>query len=119
MIEIPMYVQKLSSDLSGGWWNYRFVEKTEKWKKDGKVYFEKRYEIHEVYYAGDGRIWSWTESPIDISVQSYKELKEFLKSIKLAAKKPVLELQINNDDEQLIETDRYLKDIAWEDITNY
>ena len=72
--EIPKEIEELADELSGGWWNYRIVEKSNSWiGPDGNRHLEKYYELHEVYYNGKGEIWSWTENPVGIYFESYEE----------------------------------------------
>lgn len=118
--EIPAEVEELAEDLSGGYWNYRFVEKEYTWKdKDNKTYYEKYYELHEIYYKVDGTIWAWTENPIDLSIQSLSELNDLIKKIKKASKHKVLKLIKEDNEDKMIYTNKKLKDIKEKDISNY
>lgn len=120
--EIPESVEKLANDLSGGWWNYRLIEKEETWTSNitGKEYFERYYDIHEVYYGADGEIWAWSENPMKIYFQSADEVKILIKQIKKASKHKILKLIKDKDgNDKLIPTGKYLKDITDKDISNF
>lgn len=118
--EIPAEIEELAEDLNGGYWNYRFVEKEYTWKdKDNKTYYEKYYELHEIYYKVDGTIWAWTENPIDLSIQSLSELNDLIKKIKKASKHKVLKLIKEDNEDKMIYTNKKLKDIKEKDISNY
>ena len=119
--EVPAEVEELAEDLSGGYWNYRFVEKEYTWKdKDDKSYYERYYELHEIYYKADGTIWAWTENPVDLSIQSLSELKDLTKKIKTASRHTILKLiKKDNDEDEMIRTNKKLKDIKEKDLSNY
>ena len=51
--EIPEEIEELAESIGGGWWNYRFLEIVQ-----GSTKF---YELHEVYYDGDGKPWAWSD----------------------------------------------------------
>ena len=107
--EIPKEIEELADELSGGWWNYRIVEKSNSWiGPDGNRHLERYYELHEVYYNGKGEIWSWTENPVGIYFESYEEMKQILKQYKKACKHPILKFEKHGIEETLVETGEYL-----------
>ena len=113
--------KKLADDLSGGWWNYRVIEKEHRWtNKAGKEYFERYFEIHEVYYKGDGEIWAWSENPMSLYIENFKEVGQLMKQIKKATKRPVLKLVKGIDGkEELVPTMKTLKQYRedfWKEI---
>jgi hypothetical protein len=64
-------------------WNYRVMKDT----YEGETF----YEIHEVYYEGDGKVRNWTAEPVFPCGISVEELKEILKTMMEACDKPILE----------------------------
>lgn len=100
--------------FKGGYWNYRLIEKTISYKlKDGNVLSETVYEIYEVYYNEKNEIIAWTAEPMNLFFQSFNDYKMILHRIKNAVKRPILRLEDfkEEDNEKLIETNKYLKDI--------
>ena len=105
--EILEEAEEIASDFDGGWWNYRIIEKTERWKGhfDKKFHTETYYEIHEVYYNGKGKIVAWTENAVTLDFFSWKDYKDTMKYLKKAAKRTILKL----DNDELIDTHRLLR----------
>jgi hypothetical protein len=95
--EIKDFIDEISLAWRGGWWNYRVIEKG---SEDYKY-----YEIHEVYYDADGKIIAWTENPVDLHIEAVADIKFLMKRFKKAAKKPILRIE----DEELVDTGKYLK----------
>lgn len=117
---MPKEIEELIEDLGGGWWNYRLIEKESHWtNKAGKEYFEKYFEIHEVYYKGDGEIWGWSENPMSIYFENFKEVGYLVKQIKAATQKPVLRLVKSKDGEELVSTMKTLKEYKKVDLSNW
>jgi len=117
---VPEEVEEFANEIGGGWWNYRVIEKESRWtNKSGKEYFEKYFEIHEVYYKGDGEIWAWSEDQMNISFENVGEVAEIIKQIKKAIKKPVLKLVKDVDGEELVPTMKTLKQYKPSDLTNW
>lgn len=94
-------------EFSGGWFNYRIVEKTRTYKTTDKEIQETYYDIHEVYYDGKGKIIAWTQDPMTIYFENYSDVKFYIKAIKDASKKEILKIENN----KLISTNKYMKDI--------
>lgn len=112
--ELMEKAEKLAESFDGGWWNYRIIEIEESWTdKEGKVYTEKVYEIHEVYYNGNGDVIAWTKNSIGLFFDDYDDLRDVLKHIKKASKKTVLKLIKENDNEKLIDTNKKIKKMRW------
>lgn len=76
--EIPEEVEKLSEDISGGWFNYRLVETVHTYSEDIQ---EKYYEIYEIYYRADGSIWAWTREPATLRFEDFDDAMEVVKHI--------------------------------------
>lgn len=112
-IKIPDYIEELANDLSGGWWNYRIIEKEREWTNlDGKKEIDTYYEIHEVYYKANGNIWSWSENPDTLYFETIYDVRDTLKAIKKAAKMPILKLVTDEEGDQHLEkTNKYIKNI--------
>lgn len=72
-----------------GWWNYRFLMRPT--YKNNKV-ISYYYEMIEVYYDKNGNILAWTDEPEKIIVESYKDLKTYIKQIKDASKRSLLKI---------------------------
>ena len=118
--DVPEEIEELARSLSGGWWNYRLIEKENRWtNKSGKEYFEKYFEIHEVYYDGNGEIWSWSENPMEIYLENFGEINPLVKQIKKAVKKPVLKLVKGSEGEELIPTMKTLKQYKKSELSNW
>lgn len=91
--------EELSKSLHGGYFNYRLIEKGD----DNYKY----YEIHEVYYDGNGEIWAWSENPTNLYFESIYDIKEEIRHIKDASKKTILKIV----DDNIIDTKKYLKEV--------
>lgn len=50
------------------------------------------YVIHEAYYNKRGQIWGWSTDPMHPQGETLQELKNDLKHIALAFKKPILNM---------------------------
>jgi hypothetical protein len=67
-------------------WNYRIIRED---RPDKEEYFA----IHEVYYDEKNNVYAWTKDPIDICVDTEKEIIETLEDMLKDAKKyPVLKM---------------------------
>lgn len=104
--EIPAKIEELPEKLSGGWFNFRLVERENDWCD---VY----YEVYEVYYYANGEIWGWTEKPMELMFQDYYDVKETIKHIRGACKHTVLKFVKNENDNEyeLVDTNKYMKGI--------
>lgn len=111
--EVPEEIEEMAEHLSGGWWNYRIIEKTNTWEGvDKKTYTDTYYEIHEVYYNGRAEIWGWTQNPMSLWFEDGFDAKQSIKNIKKAMKHTILKLTTKeNGDETLIDTGKYIKHI--------
>lgn len=105
--------EELANEWTGGYWNYRLIEKENKWTGvDNKEYIDIYYEIHEVYYDGKGKVIAWSENPMSLYFENKHDVSFILKRIKKATKKSILKLvKKDNGDEDLISTNRFLKNI--------
>ena len=115
--EILKEVEELSEDLSGGWWNYRIVEKKDEWtsSQTGNKYYNISFVLKEVYYKADGSIWSWTEGDTALVFDSIKDVKFLFKAIKKAARHNVLK-EVND---KMIDTGKRMKDYTEKDLCNF
>lgn len=111
--EVPEEVEEMANDLSGGWFNYRIIEKENSYEgKDGKQYTDIYYEIHEVYYNGKGEPFAWTENPISIWFEDKYDVKAIIQHIKKATKHTILKMVKDKyGDDSLVDTKKYIKDI--------
>ena len=78
-------------------WDYRII------KKCGSKSEAASYQIHEVYYRGDGVIDAWTESPVQPHGDTLHELRADIRFFLQAFRHPVLELQLVDGKQVLIE----------------
>jgi hypothetical protein len=91
--EIPDYINELSEELHGGYWNTRIIKKTiEGDYKDGTHYKEIVMDVYEIYYKQDGTIWAWSENPICTAFSDREEFGDVLKHFVEASQKTILEL---------------------------
>ena len=110
--EIMEEAEELAESFEGGYFNYRIIEKEDKWiDLDNKEQIEYFYEIHEVYYNGKDEIIAWTENPISIYFETYNDIRDTINHIKKAANNKILKLIKEDEEEKLIELDKYMKDI--------
>lgn len=109
-------IEEFANEITGGWWNYRLIEKTTSWTgKDDKEYSETFYEIHEVYYDGNGQPFAWSENPMSIYFTDNKDVKIILKQIKEACKHNILRIETTKDGESLVSTNKKMKQIKYND----
>ena len=115
--KIPKEVEELSEDLSGGWWNYRIVEKRDEWTSNqtGNKYYNISFVLKEVYYKADGSICSWTEGDTALVFDNIKDVKFLFKAIKKAARHNVLK-EVND---KMIDTGKRMKDYTEKDLCNF
>lgn len=66
-------------------WNYRVIRKT--CPRAGTV----TYQVHEVYYAGNGHIDCWTQQPVEPLGTSEAQLRNDVHAFLAAFRQPVLE----------------------------
>ena len=104
-------------ELSGGWWNYRIIEKKDEWesKQTGNKYYNISFVLKEVYYKADGSIWSWTEGDTALVFDNIKDVKFLFKAVKKAAKHNVLR-EVND---KMIDTGKRMKDYTEKDLCNF
>ena len=110
--EVPKEIEEMASSWSGGWFNYRIIEKENSYEgRDGKKYTDVYYEIHEVYYDGKGNPFAWTQNPISIWFEDRYDVKDIIQHIKKATKHTILKLIKDDEGEELIDTGKYIKNI--------
>ena len=123
--EIPCEIHEAADRFSNGYWNYRLIEKEDKWTGgDNKEYYSKYFVIHEVYYDGNNEVFAWTEEPIKLYFQVGDDIKILNKRLKKASKLPILKVikekdEDNEEIEKLVSTNKYLKDYKYEDLSNF
>ena len=114
--EIPPEILELAETFSGtkgGYFNYRIIETEEHWMDaDNLDHKEYHYEIYEVYYNGLNEIIAWTQEPVSLYFDNNEDVKNMLRHIIEAANKKILKIKVNKDkEEELIELNKYIKDI--------
>ncbi len=77
-------------------WNYRVVRKAS--PDTDSV----SYQVHEVYYSDTGGIEGWTENPVTPSAESSAALREDIRWLLQAFRRPILEAQLTDGREQLV-----------------
>ena len=78
-------------------WNYRVIRKN--CQRTGTV----TYQVHEVYYAEDGRIDCWTQQPVEPLGTSEAQLRNDVHAFLAAFRQPVLEEKFVLGQLQLVE----------------
>lgn len=78
-------------------WNYRVIRKS--CQRTGTV----TYQVHEVYYAEDGRIDCWTQQPVEPLGTSEAQLRNDVHAFLAAFRQPVLEEKLVLGQLQLVE----------------
>lgn len=78
-------------------WNYRVIRKN--CLRTGTV----TYQVHEVYYAEDGRIDCWTQQPVEPLGTSEAQLRNDVHAFLAAFRQPVLEEKFVLGQLQLVE----------------
>lgn len=78
-------------------WNYRVIRKH--CERTGTV----TYQVHEVYYAEDGRIDCWTQQPVEPLGTSEAQLRNDVHAFLAAFRQPMLEEKIVLGQLQLVE----------------
>ncbi len=80
-------------------WNYRVV------RKAFPSSDTQSYEVHEVYYADDGSIESWTADPVAPQGESSAELREDIRWFLQAFRRPILDLRVVEGRDELVADD--------------
>lgn len=78
-------------------WNYRVIRKH--CQRTGTV----TYQVHEVYYAEDGRIDCWTQQPVEPLGTSEAQLRNDVHAFLAAFRQPLLEEKFVLGQLQLVE----------------
>ncbi len=78
-------------------WNYRVIRKTCQ-RTDTEM-----YQVHEVYYAEDGRIDCWTQQPVEPLGTSEAQLRNDVHAFLAAFRRPMLEEKFVLGQLQLVE----------------
>lgn len=130
--EIAERLQEKYKDLIGafkdGYWNYRIIEKESRFtykdgKYAGKTRVELYYEIHEIYYDGDGNPVGWSVDPMRMYFQEKGDPKYYIRRIREASRHKIFKIEEYIDEdgekyERLVKLDKRIKDLTWED-TDY
>ena len=102
-------MEELANELSGSYWNYRWLKiivsipkVDENLQETGETDYESYYELHEVYYDNDEKPFMWTEDPVRLQTDDADELMDLIKKALDAAMKPVL-LLTETDEKDIIE----------------
>ena len=111
MTDIPEEIEEFAKVITGGYWNYRFIkivvpydELDDNLNKTGKTRYETYYELHEVYYDKNDKIWSWSEEPIKVTPDDGEDLLEFIRYVLDASMKKAL----TEKDGDMIQLDEYM-----------
>lgn len=108
-------MEELANDLSGSYWNYRWLKiivsipkVDENLQETGETDYESYYELHEVYYDNDEKPFMWTEDPVRLQVDDANELMDLIKKALDAAMKPVLLLTETDEKDTIEEINEYI-----------
>ena len=88
-------------ELYNGWWNYRFCKRSTGFIGKEEIY----YGLIEVFYSKDGSIFAWDEQPVTVYTESKSDLNTFIRQVKDACKRTVVELRNGT----LVETNEHIK----------
>lgn len=110
--QVPQEIEELANDLSGSYWNYRWLKIIVDTPKindnyevvEGETEQEIYYALHEVYYDKDEKPFMWTEEPAKLYADNCEDLIELIGRMLDAASKKVLLVQ--ND--KITELDEYM-----------
>lgn len=111
--EIPSEVEELAESFNRGYFNFRLIEKETRWTDaDNKEKIEYYYEIHDVYYNDKDEIVAWSEEPTSLYLEYGSDVEDLINHITEASSKKILKIIKDSDDEdELIELNKYIKDI--------
>lgn len=110
--QVSQEIENLANNLSGSYWNYRWLKiivDVPKINKDyeaveGETEQETYYALHEVYYDKDEKPFMWTEEPVKLYVDNCEDIIDLIGKIFNATSKKVLLVQ--ND--KITELDEYM-----------
>lgn len=112
MDKIPEEIEELANEVSGSYWNYRWLKieiETDKLddmlQPTGEKEIEYYYELHEVYYDNDEKPFMWTQNPVRMQVENAEELMEFISKALDAAMQPVI---LKKDDDTIEELTEFI-----------
>ena len=110
---IPPEIEELAESFDDGYFNYRIIEKEIQWADvEGENHIEYYYELYEVYYNSKNEIIAWTENPVPLCFEEDSDIDTVIIHINEARKKKILKLlREDSDNEELIELDKYMRDI--------
>lgn len=105
-------IEELANDLSGSYWNYRWLKVIVDTPKindnlevvEGETEQEVYYALHEVYYDKDEKAFMWTEEPVKMYTENCEDLMELIGRMLDAASKKVLLVK----DDKIEELDEYM-----------
>jgi len=69
-------------------WNHRVIRRSRPSAFDDSI--DESFGIHEVFYEDNGKIISWTQSPIEVSGDTIEDLREYLEWMRLSLDKAIL-----------------------------
>lgn len=101
-------MEELAKEVSGSYWNYRWLKiivstpkLDDNLQETGETDYESYYELHEVYYDKDEKPFMWTEDCTNLLAENALDLMELVRHALDAAMKPVLLLTKGTDDDDL------------------
>lgn len=105
-------VEELANELSGSYWNYRWIKVVTTTPKvdddfnqiEGEFEHEVYYELHEVYYDNEEKPFMCTEDPVKLYTEDAEELFELIGRMLDAASEKVLFIE----DNEIRELDEYM-----------
>lgn len=110
--EVPEEIEELANELSGSYWNYRWLKTVVTTPKinddlevvEGETDEEVYYALHEVYYDKNEKPFMWADEPVRLYTENAEELMELVGRMLDAATKKVL----MTENEKILEIDEYM-----------
>lgn len=103
--ELKEQIKKLAEEISGSFWDYRWIKTVENYELDGIECTDTHYSLHEVYYDDFEKPFMYTDSPTRFRFYDHSDMMDTIEAALVAAKEKPLLQEING---KLVELDEYL-----------
>lgn len=80
--------KEISDVISGGYFNFRIFEFT----KNNETW----YELREVYYTKDNKIWGWSDVAETIYFEGYQDMFQLMNNMLNASRETILKIEDGN-----------------------
>lgn len=104
MSDIPEEIENLAEDMSGSYWNYRWLKTVEEYDGEEEI----TYALHEVYYDKNGKPFMWTEEPVKLYCEDTINLMELIGKMLDACTEKVLLKYYEGEQPKIKEIDEYM-----------